>query len=166
MTASPGSPARPSKSRLNFLDLLRAGRPDDVINAPTAAAYLVEHKVADAVIVSLLGHERQSFADEDAWQAHLDSFDLGAGHPPVWSPKRPWWTGIVARGLLADTVIVSDDAGRSTSSSIATFGSFHIFRTYSKLAVSLWVYLGARLKVPETDPVPWFPDLICQCVPA
>ena len=69
---------RPSKSRLNFLDLLRAGHPDYVINA-TAAAYLVEHKVAEAVIASLLGHERRSFADEAAWQAHLDSLGLGAG---------------------------------------------------------------------------------------
>src|SRR3954447_6335103 len=51
---------RPSKSRLNFLNLLRVGDPDYVINA-AAAAYLVEHKVAEAVIASLLGHERQSF---------------------------------------------------------------------------------------------------------
>src|SRR5919112_197637 len=65
---------RSSKSRLNFLDLLRAGHPDYVINA-TAAAYLVEHKVAEAV--SLLGHERRSFADEATW--HLDSLGLGAG---------------------------------------------------------------------------------------
>src|SRR6186713_2263226 len=69
---------RSSKSRLNFLDLLRAGHPDYVINA-TAAAYLVEHKVAEAVITRLLGHERRSFADEAAWQAHLDSLGLGAG---------------------------------------------------------------------------------------
>src|ERR671920_808130 len=67
---------RPSKSRLNFLDLLRAGHPDYVINA-TALAYLVEHKVAEAVITRLLGHERRSFADEAAWQAHLDSLGLG-----------------------------------------------------------------------------------------
>jgi hypothetical protein len=49
----------PSKSRLNFLDLLRAGHPDYVINA-AAVAYLVEHKVAEAVITSLLGHERRA----------------------------------------------------------------------------------------------------------
>src|SRR3954465_12089447 len=75
-----GFATRPSKSRLNFLDLLRAGHPDYVINA-TALAYLVEHGVPDSVIASLLGHERRSFADDAAWQAHLDSFGLGAGHP-------------------------------------------------------------------------------------
>src|SRR3954468_14302443 len=54
---------RPSKSRLNFLDLLRAGDPDYVINA-TAAAYLVEHKVAETVIAALLTAGPRSFADD------------------------------------------------------------------------------------------------------
>jgi hypothetical protein len=99
---------RPSKSRLNFLDLLRAGCPDYVINA-TAAAYLVEHKVAEAVITRLLGHERRSFADEAAW--HLDSFDLGTGHRRRVT-EAAMIGSIVARGLLTDTVIVSDDAGQ------------------------------------------------------
>src|ERR687890_1505838 len=99
---------RASKSRLNFLDLLRAGCPDYVINA-TAAAYLVEHKVAEAVITGLLGHECRSFADEAAWQAHLDSFDLGAGQR-----RRVTEAAMVGAivALLTDTVIVSDDAGQ------------------------------------------------------
>jgi hypothetical protein len=101
---------RPSKSRLNFLDLLRAGDPDYVINA-AALAYLVEHRVAEAVITGLLGHERRSFADEAAWQAHLDSFDLGAGHRRRVT-EAAMIGSIVARGLLTDTVIVSDDAGQ------------------------------------------------------
>jgi hypothetical protein len=99
---------RSSKSRLNFLDLLRAGHPDYVINA-TAAAYLVEHKVAEAVIASLLGHERRSFADDAAWQAHLDSLGLGAGCRRRVS-EAAMIGSIVA--LLTDTVIVSDDAGQ------------------------------------------------------
>jgi hypothetical protein len=69
---------RPSKSRLNFLDLLRAGHPDYVINA-AAAAYLVEHQAAEAVITALLLDEHRSFADEAAWQAHLDRLTLGPG---------------------------------------------------------------------------------------
>jgi hypothetical protein len=95
---------RSSKSRLNFLDLLRA--PDDVINA-TAAAYRVEHKVAEAVIASLLGHERRSFADEAAW--HLDSLGLGAG-----CRRRVTEAAMIGSivALLTDTVIVSDEAGQ------------------------------------------------------
>src|SRR5438270_795042 len=48
---------RPSKSRLNFLGLLRAGRPDYVLNA-AAVAYMLEHGASEAVIATLLAHER------------------------------------------------------------------------------------------------------------
>jgi hypothetical protein len=54
---------RPSKSRLNFLELLRAGHPDYVINA-AAAAYMLEHGVPESVITGLLANERRTFTDE------------------------------------------------------------------------------------------------------
>jgi hypothetical protein len=101
---------RCSKTRLNFLDLLRAGPPDYVINA-AAVAYLVEHKSSEAVIAALLAHEGRSFADEAAWRAHLESFGFGAGHCRRVS-EAAMVGAIVARGGLTDTVIVSDDAGQ------------------------------------------------------
>src|SRR3954469_15340966 len=69
---------RPSGSRLGFLELLRAGRPDYVINA-AAVAYMLEHGVPEAIVAALLAHERHSFADEAAWGAHLSTLGLGAG---------------------------------------------------------------------------------------
>src|SRR6187431_595523 len=101
---------RPSKSRLNFLDLLRAGHPDYVINA-AAAAYLVEHQAAEAVITALLLDEHRSFADEAAWQAHLDRLNLGPGQRRL-ATEAAVVGAIVGRGLLTDTVIISDDAGQ------------------------------------------------------
>src|SRR3954464_8173426 len=56
---------RPSKSRLNFLDLLRAGDPDYVINA-AALAYLVEHGVPASIVAALLAAAPRSFADDAA----------------------------------------------------------------------------------------------------
>ena len=41
-----------------------------------------------------------------------------------------------------------------------------LLKTCTKLAVSFWDYLGARLKIPEADTVPWLPDLIRQQAPA
>ena len=41
-----------------------------------------------------------------------------------------------------------------------------LLKTSSKLAISFWDYLGARLKIPDADRVPWLPDLIRQHVPA
>jgi Transposase IS66 family len=101
---------RPSKSRLNFLALLRAGHAEYVLNA-AAVAYLLEHGVPEASIATLLGHERQSFADEAAWSAHLAGFGFGAGHRRLMT-EAALVGAIVARGLLTDTVIVSDDAGQ------------------------------------------------------
>ena len=101
---------RPSKSRLNFLDLLRAGDPDYVINA-AALAYLVEHGVPESIVAALLAAGPRSFADDAAWQAHLDSFGLGAGQRRRVT-EAAMVGAIVARGLLIDTVIVSDDAGQ------------------------------------------------------
>jgi hypothetical protein len=101
---------RSSKSRLNFLNLLRAGHPDYAINA-AAVAYLVEHNVSETVIAGLLAHEHRSFVDEVAWTAHLDSFGFATGHRRLITEAAVVGS-IVARGLLTDTVIVSDDAGQ------------------------------------------------------
>ena len=101
---------RPSGSRLGFLELLRAGRPDYVINA-AAVAYMLEHGVPEAIVAALLAHERHSFADGAAWGAHLEALGLGAGSRRL-ATEAAVVGAIVARGLLTDTVIVSDDAGR------------------------------------------------------
>ena len=41
-----------------------------------------------------------------------------------------------------------------------------LLKTCTKLAVSFWDYLGARLKIPEVDTIPWLPDLVRQRAPA
>ena len=41
-----------------------------------------------------------------------------------------------------------------------------LLKTCSKLTISFWDYLGARLKIPGADCVPWLPDLIRQNLPA
>src|SRR5215213_7706730 len=280
---------RPSKSRLNFLDLLRAGDPDYVINA-TAAAYRVEHGVPQSIVAALLAAAPRSFANDAAWQAHLDSFGLGAGQRRRVT-EAALVGAIVARGLLIDTVIVSDDAGqfdvfqhalcwihaerhlrriicvtdeqhclvsvqrqlvwwfyadlklykddptaprrtalrqrfdriftritgfveldeavartfankdelllvldrpdiplhtngsendvrsfvtkrkisgetRSAAGKQARDTFLSLLKTCSRLAISFWDYLGARLKIPDAERVPWLPDLIRQNVPA
>jgi len=55
-----------SKSRLNFLDLLRAGHPDYVIN-DAAVAYMHEHALAGPVVRQLAAHPVCQFADQTAW---------------------------------------------------------------------------------------------------
>lgn len=280
---------RPSKSRLNFLDLLRAGDPVYVINT-AALAYLIEHGVPESIVAALLAAGSRSFDDDAAWRVHLDSFGLGAGQRRRVT-EAAMVGAIVARGLLTDTVIVSDDAGqfdvfqhalcwihaerhlrrivcvtdeqhrlvdvqrqlvwwfyadlklykddptairrtalrarfdrifgritgftelddtvsrlhanknelllvldrpniplhtngsendvrsfvtkrkvsgetRSAAGKQARDTFLSLLKTCSKLAISFWDYLGARLKIPDADRVPWLPDLIRQNVPA
>ena len=104
-----------SKSRINFLELLRAGYSDYVIN-DAAVAYMRRHKLAGPVIARLKAAETTQFADQAAWAAHLDALGIAAlkVHPnPVRiATEAALWGSIVDHGLLTDTVILSDDAGQ------------------------------------------------------
>ena len=104
-----------SKSRANFLGLLRAGHADFVLNK-TAFAYMRERKLATSVIAKLAGSPQQRFADDKAWYAHLDALDiLGSKRPldPVTiATEGAMWGAIMDHGFIKDTVILSDDAGQ------------------------------------------------------
>src|SRR3954462_12739009 len=72
---------------------------------------MLEHGVPEAIVTALFAHERHGFADEAAWSAHLAALGLGAGSRRL-ATEAAVVGAIVARGLLTDSVIVSDDAGR------------------------------------------------------
>ena len=65
------------KSRLNFLELLRAGYDDYVINAE-ALAYMRQRALAAHVIARLLEHPDRCFAGRKAWTAHLERLGISA----------------------------------------------------------------------------------------
>ena len=104
-----------SKSRLNFLSLLRAGHGDYVINA-VALAYMRGRHLSGPVVALLAAHESQRFAGEAAWAAHLKELGITAlkVHPdPVKiATEGALWGSVVGHGFLKDAVIVSDDAGQ------------------------------------------------------
>ena len=104
-----------SKSRLNFLELLRAGHGDYVINAD-ALAYMRQRALAEHVIARLVEHPDQCFADQAAWSAHLERLGIAAlkvnPDPVLIATESALWGSIKAHGFLPNTVIVSDDAGQ------------------------------------------------------
>jgi hypothetical protein len=104
-----------SKSRLNFLELLRAGYDDYVLNAE-ALAYMRERALAAHVIARLVEHPDRHFCDRNAWNAHLDARGITAlnvnPNPVLIATEGALWGSVKAHGLLPDTVIVSDDAGQ------------------------------------------------------
>src|SRR3954464_10311431 len=108
-----GTTAR--KSRLNFLELLRAGHPDYVINTE-ALTYMRDRALSGPVIERLATHPEHTFPDEAAWMDHLQRLgipDLKVSPDPVRiATEGALWGAIKAHGLLPETVIVSDDAGQ------------------------------------------------------
>jgi Transposase IS66 family len=106
---------RTNKSRLNFLSLLRAGHTDYVINQ-AALAYMRGRALAGAVIDQLAAHQQTRFADQVAWQTHLDCLSIStvqvAPDPICVATEGALWGSIQTHGLLRNMVIVSDDAGQ------------------------------------------------------
>lgn len=100
-----------SKSRMNFLELLRAGYKDYVINAE-ALAYMRERQLAGTVIEQLDGHEQKIFADQAAWSAHLDQIGISQPDPLKIATEGALFGSIRNHGFLQNTVIVSDGAGQ------------------------------------------------------
>ena len=111
---------RSSKSRLNFLDLLRAGHTDYVLN-DAAFAYLRERGLPGPLIARLRDAGQTRFADLAAWQAHLARLGivtpvkegLAVIQDPVQiATEGVQWGSIHAHGFLLDAVVLSDDAGQ------------------------------------------------------
>jgi transposase IS66 family protein len=104
-----------SKSRLNFLTLLRAGYDDYIINAE-ALAYMRERALASPVIARLSEHPDRCFVGQTAWNAHLEKLEISTlrvnPNPVMVATEGALWGSVKAHGFLPTTVIVSDDAGQ------------------------------------------------------
>jgi hypothetical protein len=104
-----------SKSRVNFLSLLRAGHTDYVVNQ-AALDYMRDHDLAGPLVGKLAAHEHRRFAHEQAWIDHLDALGL-TGLEVTPDPVRvategALWGAVSAHGFLCEAVVVSDDAGQ------------------------------------------------------
>ena len=157
------------KSRLNFLDLLRAGYTDYVVN-DAALDYMREHALAGTTITRLAEHPDKQFADPATWQAHLQGLGITAltvtPNPVQIATEGALWGSIHAHEFLRDTVIVSDDAGQFAVGQHALCW-IHAERLVHKLDTFneqqraaqqhvrslIWDYY-ADLKVYRTNPTP------------
>jgi len=104
-----------SKSRLNVLDLLRAGHTDYVIN-DAALDYMREHALAGTLVQQLATHDQRQFADKTAWMGHLEQLGL-TGLQVTPDPVRvategALWGAVTAHRFLCEAVVLSDDAGQ------------------------------------------------------
>jgi len=111
---------RCSKSRLNFLDLLRAGHTDYVLNE-AAFAYLRDRGLSGPLIARLAEAGQTHFADQAEWRAHLRRLHIVTPAKSALAviqdieqiaTEGALWGSIHAHGFLRDAVLLSDDAGQ------------------------------------------------------
>jgi hypothetical protein len=104
-----------SKSRRNFLELLRAGHGDYLVD-DTALAYMRGRHLSERVVARLAAHPDRRFADEAAWRAHLKRLAIDrlkvTPDPPAIATEGALWAAVRAHGFLADAVVLSDGAGQ------------------------------------------------------
>jgi len=99
-----------SKSRLNFLEILRGPYTDYVINE-TAVAYWRRQKLPRAV-VDRLRRGRHEFADPAAWQARLRQLAItGERHVQI-ATEGALLGSLIAHGVSPELVVLSDGAGQ------------------------------------------------------
>ena len=99
-----------SKSRLNFLEILRRPHTDYVINE-TTVAYWRRQKLPKAV-VDRLRRGRQVFADLAAWQARLRQLAIAAPRHVRITSEGALLGSLIAHGVSPELVILSDGAGQ------------------------------------------------------
>jgi hypothetical protein len=105
----------PSKSRLAFLRNLLGGTARYTINA-AAEAYMGAANLSHGVIEALSGADVLEFGSEAEWTAHLAALGLTelrvTPDPVRTASEGALWGAIIAEDRLANSVILSDDAGQ------------------------------------------------------
>ncbi len=99
-----------SKSRLNFLEILRSPHTDYVIN-PMAVAYWRRQKLPEAM-VDRLSQGPRHFADRAVWQARLQQLGITRPRHVRIAHEGALLGSLIAHGVSPGLVILSDGAGQ------------------------------------------------------
>ena len=104
-----------SKSRANFLSILRAGSSLYVLNT-AALDYMRRRGLPEATLAALEHAGQTEFADAATFHAHLEALGLAdravTPDPIAVATEGALWGAIRHLGLLEGTVVVSDGAGQ------------------------------------------------------
>ena len=99
-----------SKSRINFLELLRADRTDYHLNED-ALSYMQLRKLP-VIQFELLKGGQIYFADKEQWEAHLKKLDISQERHIRIATEGVLIGGLFEHGFNRNLVILSDDAGQ------------------------------------------------------
>jgi hypothetical protein len=97
-----------SKSRINFLKLLRIGHKDFIINAD-ALEYMAVQGLPQYQLNKL---EDKIFKDDNEWSSYLKAIDIVMEHHVRIATEGALVGSIICHGFNKDLAIISDDAGQ------------------------------------------------------
>jgi hypothetical protein len=99
-----------SKSRLNFLEVLRGEHRDYVINE-VALSYW-RHYELSADLIASLAEGPTHFVDAAAWNARLQALDISGARRVRITTEGALLGSLIAHGLPPDLMVLSDGAGQ------------------------------------------------------
>lgn len=100
-----------SKSRMNFLELLRAEQRDYHLNE-AAFSYMEKQKLPKPLLLQLREYFDQDFANRERWLALLETLSMTKPRHCQIATEGAVLGSVIHHGLCDDLVIVSDDAGQ------------------------------------------------------
>ena len=100
-----------SKSRINFLKLMRAGSSDFVINMD-AICYMQSNKLPQKPLETIIENKGLIFANDAQWDAFLTDNGIVKDRHVRIATEGVLIGTIIERGISKHLVIVSDDAGQ------------------------------------------------------
>jgi hypothetical protein len=100
-----------SKSRINFLELLRGPALDYTINT-AAIQYMRAQKLPQEPLEAIMQSEARLFAEKEAWKKHLTELKISNKRHIRIATEGALLGTLDACGFPPDLVIISDDAGQ------------------------------------------------------
>jgi Transposase IS66 family len=100
-----------SKSRINFLELLRAGQTNYLIN-PEALVYMKKQGLSQVFLDALRNHELADFADQQAWDGHMDALGMQVQRYRRIATEGALLGSLKGLHIAENLAIISDDAGQ------------------------------------------------------
>jgi hypothetical protein len=100
-----------SKSRVNFLEILRAGHKDYVVNEE-AIGYMETMGLPKIPMEKLAADQGRVFEDDKKWSAALDAWEIADQRHIRIAREGALLGSVLAHGFNPELVIISDDAGQ------------------------------------------------------
>jgi hypothetical protein len=100
-----------SKSRINFLKLLRAGHSDYILNAE-ALSYMAANKLPSEPLAKLKSLGEVRIENEDSWKEKLQELEITKDRHISIATEGALLGSVLEHGFDPQMVIISDDAGQ------------------------------------------------------